>query len=155
MNRAPDVIVTSQEHDTIHLESTFESIDQQAKRPRTSYDCDLCRKSYTEKRSLLRHFKTPTHCKAAGLRVPSYSCKYCGQHMSRQDLCLRHENEVHLSLKRSFGHSGAASLSGGLSSTGITGVTQCNQNLEISTNSSMPSLCSTTTFNIRRALQYF
>ena len=79
--------------------------DQQSKKLRTGFECDVCGTSYTEKRTLRRHLKTPAHCKAAGIAVVSYSCRYCGQHMSRNDLRLRHENEVHLRYRRTDGHS--------------------------------------------------
>ena len=95
---------------SIHEESgertTEDSTERQlelppAKRPRTGYGCDTCGTSYTEKRTLLRHLKTPAHCKRAGTPRVSFQCGYCSRHFSRDDLRHRHEKEVHFKIRRS------------------------------------------------------
>lgn len=74
-----------------------------AKRPRQSYDCEVCGTSYTEKRSLARHNRTPAHCEKTGKTIPHYVCSWagCGQTFARNDVRIRHENEQHLGVKSS------------------------------------------------------
>ena len=70
------------------------------KRARAGFDCEICGNSYSEKRSLIRHFKSPAHCKKLGARAITYPCEYCGQNFSRDDIRQRHEKEVHFQFKR-------------------------------------------------------
>jgi hypothetical protein len=76
-----------------------------SKRPRTEHNCDICGTSYSERRTLVRHQRTPAHCRRAGLAIiPSYPCDHCGQEFTRDDLRHRHEREVHFNISRSTGH---------------------------------------------------
>ena len=70
------------------------------KKLRLSYDCDICETTYTEKRSLLRHFKAGSHCQKAGTLATPHPCTHCDSTFSRDDIRQRHEKEVHFFIKR-------------------------------------------------------
>lgn len=70
------------------------------KRIREAHECEICGTSYGERRTLLRHYKTPAHCRKAGIATPSYPCTYCRKTFSRNDIRLRHEAEVHRNVRR-------------------------------------------------------
>ena len=71
-----------------------------SKRTRTSYECDTCETSYSEKRTLIRHLQTPAHCRKAGKALPIFTCRHCSKAFSRDDIRRRHEREVHLRFRR-------------------------------------------------------
>ena len=81
-------------------EATSVQLEPPSKRVRRSYDCEVCRTSYTEKRTLIRHFGTPAHCKNAGKPQPKYTCEFCHKSFTRDDIRQRHEKEVHFYMKR-------------------------------------------------------
>lgn len=64
------------------------------------FECAPCEKVYTERRTLTRHFTTPEHCIKLGLPVASHACSYCRRTYTRDDHRKRHEQEVHLQIKR-------------------------------------------------------
>ena len=70
------------------------------KRMRMTYDCEICGTSYTEKRTLVRHNRTPAHCARVGKSLPRYSCTICQKPFSRDDIRQRHEREKHYHIKR-------------------------------------------------------
>lgn len=95
----PEAIHRGVRHPTDLLEEPV------SKKPRTELNCYLCGTTFSERRSLVRHQKTPTHCARAGLATPLYTCTYCSGDFSRKDLRSRHEKEVHFNIKRSTGPS--------------------------------------------------
>lgn len=90
-----------------HLFSTLEPInevdaeeDTRSKRQRLCHECDVCGTTYSEKRTLLRHLRTPAHCVKAGTPVPNYACDFCEERFGRNDIRQRHENEKHHGIRR-------------------------------------------------------
>ena len=74
--------------------------ERPAKRLRVGYDCDICGTSYTEKRTLVRHERSATHCIKAGTSVLRYACEVCHESFARNDVRQRHEKEQHLGFRR-------------------------------------------------------
>lgn len=77
-----------------------QGIPPPSKRPRLEHECDICGLSYAERRTLVRHFKTPEHCRKAGLPAAGFPCPLCAKVFSRDDICRRHASEVHFNNKR-------------------------------------------------------
>ena len=64
------------------------------------YACRTCNKSYTQKRTLVRHYATLSHCEKAGQPTPNYVCDICRQAFTREDIRKRHILERHYGNKR-------------------------------------------------------
>ena len=93
--------IFEEQGDPVENKISDNNTDHPPKRLRTGYRCDVCATSYTEKRSLLRHLRTPAHCEKAGAPVEHYPCEHCYRNFSRRDLLQRHGKEVHSNIKRS------------------------------------------------------
>ena len=93
--------IFEEQSDPVENKLSDDNTDHAPKRLRTGYRCDVCATSYTEKRSLLRHLRTPAHCEKAGAPVEHYPCEHCYRNFSRRDHLQRHGKEVHSNIKRS------------------------------------------------------
>ena len=56
------------------------------KRLRTGFECDRCGKSFTEKRSLVRHNKHAANCKPGEQSLKPFTCTVCSKGFTRDDV---------------------------------------------------------------------
>ena len=82
------------------LDLSDESIDLDPtppfKRARLDHYCATCNSSFTERRALVRHYKTQQHLKKLGIGPSDgYACMVCGQIFTRDFDRRRHEKRRH------------------------------------------------------------
>lgn len=94
-------LATIEEKQESHTSQATAQDGTAAKRQRLGFQCDVCRSSYAEKRSLVRHRRTSAGCSGHGYDSTQHRCSYCSRTFTRDDIRKRHEKEKHLKLKRS------------------------------------------------------